>query len=610
MSILHRRNIIIVLIVSALLNLIAVVISMHYTAVRYDDAAHQSKVGRMTYIMNHYISDTVWQQYVRDVGFHAMDFIQGVDLKKYLVGADESSIKSVLPQAWHSNRVVTGLVQISGASVFKKDGSFLSEYSEDNKIKAPTELSDYVRSLKGDDRFSIQQFVWLIQGKPILSVIVPIGGLKHAGYLVLHSDPFYALRKLDERFGMEVEFKTLNNESITSLKNYKLNTSAAGVSGELIVKSTTGQPVFNISATWDETTAATIMKSARLWSFLSIISIFLAITTICLFLILLITRKMAQSEVSSLQDQMKIQAQEESQRHENEMRSIADTETTRKRLMKNLADKIESKIKTLTLEVSDSAHCIEENSSNVSALAQRTTSGTYTAREASEEASALVNKVLSATDELSLSISDIEKQACEASRVVEKAMVQSSQVNEKVDILSDATHKIGEVLSLINAIARQTNLLALNATIEAARAGEAGKGFAVVAQEVKSLADQTAHATGDIAKQIEYVQHATGDVAEVIGSVSITIGSIKEISILVQEAVERQQNVTNEISRNIDAVSKSSQKCFTSITIVDSEASSTLDKTQNLKQASVQLTHQSKNLQDTIDQFITEVRAA
>jgi methyl-accepting chemotaxis protein len=61
----------------------------------------------------------------------------------------------------------------------------------------------------------------------------------------------------------------------------------------------------------------------------------------------------------------------------------------------------------------------------------------------------------------------------------------------------------------VNDLAEQSNLLAVNAAIEAAKAGDQGKGFAVVAQEVKSLAEQSKQATGQVRGILGDIQKAT-----------------------------------------------------------------------------------------------------
>ncbi len=83
------------------------------------------------------------------------------------------------------------------------------------------------------------------------------------------------------------------------------------------------------------------------------------------------------------------------------------------------------------------------------------------------------------------------------------------------------------MVGMISGIAGQTNLLALNATIEAARAGAAGEGFAVVASEVKALAEQTAKATEEIARQIGEVQGSTAQAVTAIGGITARIREIR-----------------------------------------------------------------------------------
>jgi methyl-accepting chemotaxis protein len=173
---------------------------------------------------------------------------------------------------------------------------------------------------------------------------------------------------------------------------------------------------------------------------------------------------------------------------------------------------------------------MEASANSLTTTAERTQQLSTVVAAAAEEASANVQSVASASEEMASSVHEISRQVQESARIASGAVAQAEKTNDRVNELSEADKKIGDVVDLIDTIAGQTNLLALNATIEAARAGEAGRGFAVVASEVKSLAEQTARATGEIGQQISAMQSATESSVLAIREITNTISRISEIS--------------------------------------------------------------------------------
>jgi len=98
-----------------------------------------------------------------------------------------------------------------------------------------------------------------------------------------------------------------------------------------------------------------------------------------------------------------------------------------------------------------------------------------------------------------------------------------NDTSSAVGLLGEDSHRISQIVTVIDEIARKTNLLALNAAIEAARAGEQGRGFAVVAGEVRRLAESTAQATGEISTMIQGIQERTRTAIASMASGNLTV---------------------------------------------------------------------------------------
>ena len=178
--------------------------------------------------------------------------------------------------------------------------------------------------------------------------------------------------------------------------------------------------------------------------------------------------------------------------------------------------------------------------------------GTQDLSSRTEEQASNLEETAASMEELTATVKQSAESARQANQLAASASTAAAnggqvvgEVVKTMESITAQSHKIADIINVIDGIAFQTNILALNASVEAARAGEQGRGFAVVAGEVRNLAQRAAQAAKEIktlinasVEQIEnggQLVHTAGstmnDIVEQVRRVSDLIGEITAASV-------------------------------------------------------------------------------
>ena len=290
-------------------------------------------------------------------------------------------------------------------------------------------------------------------------------------------------------------------------------------------------------------------------------------------------------------------------------RQRAEAEAEKRAALGRLADGFEAEVGDVVTALGRQTEDMRRAARSMTDTAEETNRQSASARDAAYQAGAGVQAVASASEELSTSIAEVNRQVGESAAVARAAADEAARANRTIGGLSEATRSIGRIVTLIQEIAEQTNLLALNATIEAARAGEAGRGFAVVAAEVKALASQTGQATEEIRTQIGTVQSTAGDAVGAIEAIGGTIGKINDIVVTISAAMEQQDAATREIARNAQAAAVGTESLSGTVATVQKAADDTGQATTEVLAVADALAGQADTLGRQMNSFMGSVRA-
>ncbi|MBN3068786.1 MCP four helix bundle domain-containing protein [Pectobacterium brasiliense] len=227
---------------------------------------------------------------------------------------------------------------------------------------------------------------------------------------------------------------------------------------------------------------------------------------------------------------------------------------------------------------------VRESSESIATGASEIAAGSTDLSQRTEEQAANLQQTAASMEEISQTVRQNTETVRNATQLAQATSDTAAKGGEAVNNIvvtmkeiTDSSHKIGDIISVIDGIAFQTNILALNAAVEAARAGEQGRGFAVVAGEVRSLAQRSASAAKEIKELIGHsvekveagsamVDSAGATIEELVRQAHNVAGLLNEIGVTTQE----QESGVSQIH---DAVNQLDQVTQQNAALVEQSAS-------------------------------------
>jgi len=156
---------------------------------------------------------------------------------------DKQTLLKLLNNQFHQYFVTAGTIKLEQLVLWNKDFSLIQEssegsvfFTEHQKTICPG-LYNRVKNRTGAQRFKILDALCTYANKPIYTVLVPVGGLRLKGYLMVVTNPTHNLLALESNLGMplslqfkdkKIMFKSSSwpsDEQHSLISNYSLRSS-------------------------------------------------------------------------------------------------------------------------------------------------------------------------------------------------------------------------------------------------------------------------------------------------------------------------------------------------------------------------------------------------
>jgi methyl-accepting chemotaxis protein len=250
------------------------------------------------------------------------------------------------------------------------------------------------------------------------------------------------------------------------------------------------------------------------------------------------------------------------------------------------AGQLMAALKTMNANLNSLVTRVRSGADTIATAAVEVAAGNLDLSARTEQQAGAIEESAASMEELTSTVRQNADNALQGNQLASSASdiaVHGGEVVAKVvqtmGAINSSSHKIVDIIGVIDGIAFQTNILALNAAVEAARAGEQGRGFAVVAGEVRTLAQRSAAAAREIKTLIDdsvaQVEEGSRLVDEAGTTMKDVVASVRRVTDIMGEIASASNEQSAGINQIGEAIMQMDQVTQQNAALVEQAAAAT-----------------------------------
>ncbi len=221
------------------------------------------------------------------------------DFQQALKESNTKSLNSQLNNQFHQYFVTAGVIKLEQIVLWDKSFAFIQEASEGSvffkKQNSCQNIIDRASTRKGARRMKVINGMCLSNDKAINVVIVPVGGLRLKGYVMIVTDPLHNLKAVETDLGMPLLLQLKNNKEAFISDKWPKNEKTALIS-DFNLKTTSGQYLLSVLTARDISQLSQSLQDSRL----KVLFITGIVTLLIIMISVLIARRTMLSPLNKL----------------------------------------------------------------------------------------------------------------------------------------------------------------------------------------------------------------------------------------------------------------------------------------------------------------------